>query len=278
MPLVEPVNLSGHFLREKILLTAPGKVGKSSSWASIAWWAFHSGDTRIFYVLDTDDEAVLQVLNEAKYAGMLRSVNGELVNEGGNIVLFGVDRWPDYKSSMEKVAAETRRGDWIIVDFITHAWSEVQEDYLRSEKGKSKATAMLDADRAGLSGWDAFKLDYNYQVINPNYFEWFKSFTVQTDAHIFLVAEQDEIQENSKKLTDDAKDHLQKFGKYKAIGQKKLPYQCRTFLRMSRVARGRLLYTQGDRARKELDGDECRPDFMTAYMKNIAGWTITDPE
>lgn len=276
MPLVEP-----DALREKILLIAPGKVGKTTSWASIAWWAHISKDPRSFFVFDTDDEAVLHVLNESKYDGMLRSVNGEVVNPEGNIVLYTVNKWDSYLEALDKILPQIRyegnRRDWIVVDFITHAWAEVQEAFLRDEVNKTKSEAMRDAYRAGLSGWDMFRTDYNYQVINPMYFEWFKAITVESRCHVFLCAEQDEIPENANRLSQDQKDHLQKFGRFKAIGQKKLPYQCRSYLRMQRLARGRVLTTQGDRARKEFDNDEVK-DFMQDYLVGAAKWKVVDPD
>ena len=66
MPLIEPVNLAGKFLREKILLIGPGKAGKSSCWLSIAWWAHQSGDKRRFFVMDTD-QAVYDVMNDPDF-------------------------------------------------------------------------------------------------------------------------------------------------------------------------------------------------------------------
>lgn len=264
MPLVEPDNR-----REKIVLMAAGKHGKTSCWVSIAFWAHKSGDTRKFYVIDTD-QAVLDVLNEPKYAGML-------AEDGGNIHIYDVLDWTDYEEAGQKILAQAVKGDWIVVDFVSHAWPAVQDDFIRSTAGKSRNKLMAEAGKAGLTGWDMYKNDYNWQAINGNYFEWINGILLRSRAHVFLTAEQEQIPEGSK-TTPDAKAHVQEFGAYKAVGQKKLPYQCRSYLRLQRLARGRVLYTLGDRARTELNGESMEPDFFTSYLRNIAGWTMTDPE
>lgn len=264
MPLVEPDKR-----REKILLIGAGKHGKTSCWTSIAWWAFKSGDPRKFYVIDTD-QAVLDVLNEPKY-------NGMLAEDGGNIHLHEVLDWHEYVEAGEKIRASVVKGDWIVIDFISHAWPSVQDDYVRSRAGKSRNKALADAGKKGLSGWDMYKEDFNWQAINPEYFEWIQGLLLRTRAHIFMCAEQEEIRADGK-ASEAAKEHIKDFGNWKAVGQKKLPYQCRSYLRLQRLARGRVLHTLGDRAREELNGASMEPDFFSAYLKSVAGWTIASPE
>lgn len=260
MPLIQPDRL-----REKILLIAPGKTGKTSCWLSIAWWAHQSGDTRKFYVLDTDDEAVYHVMNEDKYKGML-------AEEGGHVHVHRAAEWEDYVEFGNKAMVECGEGDWIVIDFISHAWEMVQTSWLHNEVKKTRSEALLDASRQGLTGWDMFRTDFNWPVINSMYFDWLKPLTIKSRAHLFWTAEQDEIQERNK-MSDADKEHLQKFGKYKAVGQKKLPFQCRSYLRLQRLARGRVLFTQGDRARPEYNGDTMSPDFFSFYLK-AAGWKV----
>lgn len=264
MPLCEPDNR-----REKILLIAAGKHGKTSCWLSIAWWAFKSGDQRRFFVIDTD-QAVLDVMNEPKFAGML-------AEDGGNVHIYDCLDWTDYEEAGQKIQAQAVKGDWIVVDFVSHAWPAVQDDFIRSTAGKSRNKQMAEAGKAGLTGWDMYKNDYNWQAINGNYFEWINGLLLRSRAHIFLTAEQEEVRQSSN-MTEDAKSHLREFGAWKSVGQKKLPYQCRSYLRLQRLARGRVLHTLGDRAREELNGASMEPDFFSSYLKSIAGWTITSPE
>lgn len=276
MGLVQPGNL-----REKILLPGDAGAGKTSDWLSIAWWAKQSDDTRTtFYVLDTDDEAVLQVMNEDKYEGMLRSVNGEEVDPTGNIVLHSAYEWPEYQAFSNKttwddsVASKAVAGDWIVLDFVTHAWTAAQEGFLHDAANKTRGEVLYAAGVKGASGWDMFKEEFNWNAINGAYFDFIKPILLMSRAHVFMTAEMEVIQEGSK-ITPDNKEHLAQFGKYKAVGQKKLAYQCRSYLRKQRLARGRVLFTNGkDRARQELDGETVSPDFFTTYLKNVAKWEV----
>lgn len=266
MPLHEP--LRKEKLREKILLLGAGKSGKSSAHLSLAFWAYKSGDTRKFFIIDTE-QAIRDVMSEPKYDGML-------AEDGGNIHLFEVIDWSDYEDAGKKILAQAVQGDWIVIDFITHAWSAVQDDFLQDAVGKTRGKVLSDAGKAGVSGWDMFKVDFNWNAINGAYFDFVKPLLLKSRAHLFFVAEQKEIQEGTK--AEDQREHLKDYGRFAAAGQKKLPYQCRSYLRVQRLARGRVLYTLGDRAREELNGASMDPDFMTSYLKGVAGWTITSPE
>lgn len=274
MPLVEPAR--GRVLREKVLLIAEGKHGKSTCHLSVAYWAFKSGDARTFYIFDTE-QAIEAVLAEEKYDGMLRSVDGEVINPDGNIVLFNVIDWDEYMSAQGVVMKEAGLGDWIVIDMVSHAWPAVQSYYLAQVVKKTRGESLLDAAKKGATGWDLFKADYDWTTINGLYADWLTPMLVRSRAHIFMVAEQDEIRESSK-MTEDQKEHMKSFGRYKAAGQKKLPFQCRSYLRLQRLARGRVLYTLGDRARTELSGADMNPDFFTCYLKNVAGWSIGKAE
>lgn len=269
MPLIDPVNAAGHGLREKIVLIGAGGSGKSTAWLSIAWWAHQSGDVRNFWVMDTDDEAVLQVMDEDRYQGML-------LEDGGHVSVSSVRTWADYQEFSDKALANAKPGDWIVLDFVSHAWAAAQDGYLQDAVNKTRDKALYEAGVEGLSGWDMFKTDFNWNAINGAYFGFIKPILLRSRAHLFMTSEEEEIQD-SRNMTPDAKEHVAQFGKWKAAGvQKKIPYQCRTYLRVQRLARGRVLYTLKDRARQELNGDDMKPDFYQAYLRNVAGWGISE--
>lgn len=276
MPIVEPGNL-----REKILLIADAGAGKTTAWLSIAWWAFHSGDTRKFYVLDTDDEAVLQVMNEDKYAGMVHSFNGEIHNEGGNVIIYSAYQWDEYQRfsdySMYRdgkcVINQAQKGDWIVLDFVTHSWTAAQEGFLHDAANKTRGQVLHEAGVSGATGWDMFKTEFNWNAINGSYYDFIKPILIMSRAHVFMCSEIEVIDE--RKATGDLREHLAQFSKFKFVGQKKLAVQCRSYLRTQRLARGRVLYTNGkDRARPEFDGDIITPDFFSFYLKGAAKWAI----
>lgn len=260
MPLIQPNDL-----REKILLIADGKHGKSTCHLSVAYWAFKSGDDRRFFIIDTE-EAIEAVMLEDKYAGMR-------VEEGGNTYIFNVIDWDDYMDAQQKIMAEARKGDWVVIDMVTHAWPAVQSYYLAQVTKKTRGQSLLEAAKKGASGWDLFKADYDWTTINSLYDDFLKPLLVRCPAHVFMVAEQEEIRE-SNKMPEDQKEHMKTFGRYKAAGQKKLPFQCRSYLRLQRLARGRVLHTLGDRARTELSNSDMNPDFFHAYLKDVAGWSV----
>lgn len=278
MPLIQPDNL-----REKILAIADAGAGKTTAWLSIAWWAFVSGDTRKFYVLDTDDEAVLQVMNEPKYEGMVHSVNGEIVNEKGNVVIWSVYDWSEYQNFSDYtryldgkcVINQAQRGDWVVIDFVTTVWNAAQEGFLHDAAQKSRGEVLYKAGVEGKAGWDMFKEDFNWNAINGAYFDFIKPILIMNKAHVFMTSEMKTIQENASKLPDDQKDHLAQFGKFSYVGQKKLPHQCRSYLRFQNLARGRVLYTNGkDRAREWFKGEKIDPDFFKMYLVGRGGWSV----
>lgn len=154
MPLVEPGNAA---LREKILIIGGAGAGKTTTWLSIAWWAKQSGDTRKFVVMDTDDEAVLQVMSEPKYDGML-------VQDGGNVEVHSVVGWEDYADFSRKAVANTQYGDWIVLDFVSHAWGAAQDGFLLDAVSKTRGKVLYKAGVEGASGWDMFKTDFNWCV------------------------------------------------------------------------------------------------------------------
>lgn len=283
MPLVQPDNL-----REKLLVIGGEATGKTTAYLTIAWWAFVSGDTRKFYILDTDDEAVLHVLNESKYDGMVYSINGEVINEGGNLIIHSAYEWEEYRafsdlfSWQHSIASRAQKGDWIILDFITHAWTAAQEGFLHDAANKSRGQALYDAGKEGLTGWEMFKTDFNWNAINGSYYDFIKPVLLKSRAHVFMVAEMEEITDKQAEKNADLKDHLLKYGRFKAVGQKKLGHQCRSYLRLQSLARGRVISTnQGaggpkDRARKKLEGDDCN-DFFQDYLVKVAGWRVEDP-
>lgn len=270
MPLIEPG--TGN-LREKLLVIGGGGAGKTTIPLNVAWWAKQSGDTRKFYYMDTDDEAVLHVMNEDKYEGMIHSFNGEVYNPDGNVVITSVTDWADYAEFSAKTVANAVKGDFIVLDFITHAWTAAQEGFLKDAVNKTRGEVLYEQGVKGKEGWDMFKVEFNWNAINGAYYDFIKPILLKSRAHVVMLAEEEQIQESGS-MTADNKEHLAQFGKWKAVGQKKLPYQCRTYLRVQRLARGRVLYTLKDRARDEWTGQTMSPDFFSSYLKGTAGWTV----
>lgn len=161
MPLIPPKPL-----REKILEIGGPGAGKTTDWLSIAWWAKMSGDKGRFFVMDTDDEATLHVMNESKYDGMLHSFNGEVENPDGNVIITSVYQWPEYEKFSKTVVPQSEFGDWIVLDFVSAAWQAAQEGYLHDAADKTRGQVLYDAGVQGATGWDMFKIDFNWNCVD----------------------------------------------------------------------------------------------------------------
>lgn len=257
MGLVAPNNL-----REKLLVIGPPKAGKSTAILSIVYWMWKSGDPHKAYLIDADDSLEV-LLTDPKYAGM------------DNYELFPVSEWEDWTAASEKVRA-AGEGDWIGVDMADKAWRSVQSYFLREVRKKSRAEALLDASKKGKTGWEAFRDDFDWPTINALYDDTIKPILLSSRAHLIFTTEQDEVR-SSGNMTEEQKRSVRDFGKFKPTGQKSLPYQMRTILRIDRLARGRIISTLGDRARPELDNEDL-DDFFDTYLRKIAGWNIELPK
>lgn len=249
--------------REKLLVIGGPKVGKSTAILSVVYWMWKSGDPHKVYLIDADDSLEV-LLDEERYTGM------------NNFELFPVTEWEDWVAASEKIRSTAGEGDWIGIDMADKAWKSVQSYFLREIRKKSRAEALMDAAKKGKTGWEAFRDDFDWPTINALYDDVMKPILLSTRAHLFFTTEQDEVR-SSGNMTDEQKRHLRDFGKFKPTGQKSLPYQVRTILRIDRLARGRIISTLGDRARPELDNEDL-DDFFDTYLRKIAGWGIELPK
>lgn len=253
MPLSEPSER-----REKILLCAGAKTGKSTAMLSVAFWSWKSGDPRKFYIVDFDD-AIPDLLLDPKYEGM---DNYELMSVGPD--------WEEWLTTSDEVTQKAQKGDWIFFDMVDRGWRTVQEWYSLTVNKQSRAQMLLSAAKEGKTGWDLSR-GIEWSVVNAQWDAFIKPPLLASKAHLFFTSEITDL--GSDGGTADQKKDRREFGRYKPAGQKNLPYQVRSILRMERLARGRVLYTLGDRARKELNGDEMT-DFFQVYLKGVAGWGI----
>lgn len=173
-----------------------------------------------------------------------------------------------------KVVENAQRGDWIIGDMIDRGWKLVQSWESETVRKKSSAEEKLTAAKEGKTGWDLFK-DTNWIVVNSQWDLFIKPLLLSSPAHLFFTTEEQDLGEGRSNDPADVKNARQAFGRYKPAGQKSIPYQVRSILRMDRLARGRVLYTLKDRARKELNGETCT-DLFLCYLRDIGGWGMTE--
>lgn len=256
MPLIEP-----SLRREKLAVCGPAGVGKSSSILSVAFWAWQSEDTRKFWYMDFDDSAG-DLLLDKKYQGIN---NIEVIETAYD--------WNSWMTASEKVVANAKRGDFIVGDMIDRGWPLVQSWEGEEVRGVDSADEKLALAKKGKSGWELFS-NTNWQLVNSQWQKFSRPMLLSSPAHIFFTTEMKDLgSEGRGNEPDNIKNARRDFGRYSLSGQKSIPYQMRSVLRLDRLARGRVLYTLKDRARDELVGDDCK-DFFTDYMKRVAGWTV----
>lgn len=260
MPLVEP-----SVRREKIVVCGQAGVGKSTCALSIAYWAHLSGDKRRFWYLDFDDSAG-DLLLDKKYSDM---TNIEILTPPYD--------WDAWLAAAKKVIENAQSGDFIVGDMIDRGWPLAQEWESTTLRGKDRTDEQIAAAKEGRTGWELFR-DTNWTIVNGQWNNLIKPMMLQSPAHILLTTEVKDLGGEARgNEPQNVKDARVEFGRYLPAGQKSLPYQARSVLRIHRLARGRVLSTLKDRARREMKADEC-PDFMTSYMRDVAGWAITDSE
>lgn len=263
MPLVEP-SRNGTIRREKLELCGGAGVGKTTAALSIALWAHRSGDARKFHFLDFDD-SLGDLLMDPAYA------------ELDNIVEYPASMtWEEWLEAAEKATASAQRGDWIIGDMIGRGWRVVQEWEAREARGTTRKESLLTAAKAGKTGWDLTR-ETNWPVVNAAWDEFIKPLLLASPAHLFFTTEVQDIgSEAQRKESPDVTAARREFGRFIPVGQKHLPYQMRSVLRLDRMARGRVLYTLKDRAREEMQATDMK-DFFLDYCCKVAGWKYEDP-
>ena len=98
---------------ERILTYGGPGAGKSRAWLSIA----QSFPDRQMFVLDTDNAA-------------RRMLTGEF--EGlANVKVYECSEWEECVAAVDDVEQSASEGDWLVVDFISSLWEQVQHYYVR---------------------------------------------------------------------------------------------------------------------------------------------------
>lgn len=257
MPLVPP-----NSFRHKDIIIGPPKVGKSSSWLSIAKAARDSGDERKFYVLDTDD-ALDVILASEQYKGI-------------NVELYHGYRWPAYEAFSEMVMKKAKAGDFVVIDMIDKGWSAVQNHVVKELRGKTRTEAMKSGAKQGAAndGFASFK-EIPWPVVNSTWDDFLQPLLFELPAHLIMCAEEKDVPDAPKNpnTKDVGKHDRMTLGDKKPAGQKSMAFQARTVLRLNLLARGRTITTLGDREREWLNNKTYENFFDTFYV-GVCGWKV----
>lgn len=267
---------------ERILAYGPAGSGKTTNLLNIAKFAHLTKSDAKFYVMDSDFAMDRMLIGYPDIPfGIWNDPNFPITPES-RIIVLPVFVWREYMAALDFIARYARPQDWVSVDFISNAWTAVQEHFAMEVFNQDIADYFLkvrksikdDAKSLGaLEGW------VDWQVINPMYRKWVNQLLFRGRYNIYCTAKSDNLS-SDKKPTEDpqTRQMFLRFG-LKPVGQKDLPFQFHTVLLTNRVVLPGddnihyTIMTIKDRERQEFNGTIVN-NFAQDYLVKVAGWSL----
>ena len=258
---------------ERILAFGPAGSSKTTAWLNIAKFAEITGSDARFYVIDTDFAVDRMLLG---YPNLTVSLPSDPYPNDARIHLYPTFDWREYVSALAQIRQRARPGDWVIVDFISNAWTAVQEHYVdqvfHQDIGDYFLKVRKELDRnasslGALEGW------VDWQVINPLYKRWANDLLYRGRYHLYCTAKSDTL--SSDRKPTESPQTRQLFARYqvKPVGQKDLPFQFHTVLLTGRSGTDYTITTVKDRERPEVSSLTIA-NFTNEYLVGVAGWSL----
>lgn len=286
--------------REKALLYGPMAAGKTLNGLKIIAAALAAGETA--YIIDCDNsierflprfEGKLDVREEWELApnpdsSSARMTGGlarteEWTVEGGNVVLFHVASWEQFKWAIEQCWARAGRGDWVLVDSVTWPWQWVVDWYITKVHGAGLPDFLLQyridslKDNKGDAGEGGAVL-VEYKYINKLWSEVIAAPLVNARCHVLLTAEAKEVRTDGH---GDKKDIKQLYGNVgmKPDTQRRVGFNVHTIVYLEKANTTKdewFATTVKDRERDEvLRRVDVGAGLDRVWLKDCAGWTMT---
>lgn len=270
---------------ERLCLYGPQSCGKTKAIADMLSAGIGPGQTA--YIVDTDNSwaRFLEGGNYPKLEVRAEWEDGEWVDEwtveGGRVVLLHVAGWEQFRFAMEHVWGEAARGDWVVIDSITHPWAEVASWYIEKVHGTELPDFMIQARMKQVSagkgadgGAGEMLMEWNF--INK---EWNRAFLtpyVNAKCHVVVTAEAKTLRTDDRGDRKDVKDLYASVG-MKPDTQRRVGANSQTVLyfEQGRVGRDVQWYvtTAKERERERLTRvDWTDVDFAKVYLWDVAGW------
>lgn len=269
---------------EKILLAGEGGTGKTTAVLDVARRALGPGQT--MEIVDTEGHVAV-LLEAAGFTPREIWWGDEKVEEntgsdvslpgGGSIVLRWTREWEEHRAI--KTAMEARnRGDWVVVDSISHPWSDVQAWWIsqcsKGEEFGDWVTRVVGEGReAGRRDEGAGEMLREWKVINAQWNSYVAKPLLRARAHVVLTAHIKTINPEH-----DSKAVKGLWGPFraKADTQKQIPYQVRTVIGMDKRQVGRDITWTGlvlkDQGRDLGEFDV--KGFGMDYLKGRGKWEV----
>lgn len=267
---------------ERILCYGPAGSGKTTNLLNIAKFSYLTKSDAIFHVMDSDFamDRMLSGYPDLPYA--IWNDPNFPITPAARLIIYPVFTWREYTAALDTIQRSAQPQDWVTVDFISNAWTSVQEHFvnevfhqdigayfLQVRKDLSKDAKSLGA----LEGW------VDWQVINPLYRGWVNKLLFRGRYNVYCTAKADALS-SDKKPTEDAatRQMFLRFG-VKPVGQKDLPFQFHTVLYTTRTVQPgtnepvRTITAVKDRERPECEAVVVK-NFTNEYLVNVAGWKM----
>lgn len=241
--------------RERILAYGSSGAGKSRAALSVARRAASTGSDARFHVIDSD----------FAWDRMLET------NDPGNIDVYPVFDWDEYRAALAKIEGQVRPQDWVVVDMVGTAWEAVQTDFISKVHGMDEGDYYMAvrkelSDKAknlgALSGW------LDWPVVNKHYKTWFNRLALRLPCHVFAISTSERVNTDT-----DEKAVRDLFGPLggKPGGQKHLPHAFHTVLLFGKSGGNWVFSTAKERGERPVFERAPISDFSMQYLFKV-GW------
>lgn len=261
---------------ERLFMFGGPGAGKTFAGLTVARMLMRTKSDVRFWIIDTD-RAIGRMLEDPAFEGVGRYVKD---------TYFTARRWEDSRKAVDKITDKVSRGDWIMVDFFSKLWTQVQNYFIRAiyettpdryaediRKGLARGDKEAKKKQRG-GGFEGF-MDWPY--INKIYGEPVDAL-IWSDANIFYTAEAGRIGD------DDPKEVKELYGDLgvKPTGQKLAGHQAQTIILGRKGRKGRTIQCVKDRSREHVWAEEAGEDedlilpwrdLAKDYLMDVAGWT-----
>lgn len=268
-------------IAERILAYGDAGAGKTTNLLNIAKFSHMTKSDARFHIIDSDFAMDRMLIGYPNIPFGIWNDTRFPITEASIICIYPVFEWREYNAALTFIQKWARPQDWVTVDFISNAWSAVQDDFVQEvfhqDIGeyflKVRKTLKDDSKSLGaLEGW------VDWQVINPRYKSWVNKLLFRGRYNIYCTAKSDNLS-SDKKPTEDSQTRAL-FVQYgvKPVGQKDLPFQFHTILLNKKTIQAGQPPTRTITAVKDRERPECVgvpvANFATDYLVNIAGWQL----
>lgn len=249
---------------ERILAFGDAGSWKTSHLLNIAKWAARTNSSAQFYIADSDF-AIARML--PSYPEIIDRVH-----------VYPCYEWTEYMTFQKLVQRQAKPTDWVCVDFISSAWSAVQNYFVDEVFKKDIGNYFLQARKelektsknlSALEGWT------DWSVINALYKQWVNPLLFRGQYHLYATAKSSQLSSDRRPTEDSNTRQLFLRHGVKPDGQKDLPYQFHTVILTGIDPRSnkRTITTIKDREREEQSGLVIN-NFAVDYLKGVAGWKM----